>query len=261
MKISRINQLLIYVIVVWIILAVLFAIYDLQISIAVVDESSIWGNFGADYGEVPGYGLIAIALATYLGGYISNIKMQKILAAIGIFVGVIYLMLGMADSDVTDTSLGATLILSLLIYSMITWNKDWKNYRKISGLISILAVLNPLLLVQLIKLFWGRVRFRDLLPGYIDFTSWFLPQGITANYSFPSGHTAMGWMFLPLLVLVKDRKIKDPTKIIVYILIIGWGIFVPLSRIAVGAHYASDTLFSSGFAAIITILFYRKIYN
>ena len=262
MKFSRINLLLIYVIVAWIVLAVIFGIYDLQISIAVVDENSIWGNFGADYGEVPGYGLIAIALATYIGGYISNIKMQKSLAAIGIVVGVIYLMLGIADSDVTDTSLGGTLILSLAIYSVITWNKDWKNYRKISGLISILALLNPLLLVQLMKLFWGRVRFRNLTPPlYVDFTPWFLPQGITGNYSFPSGHTAMGWMFLPLLVLVKDRKIKDPVKIITYILLIGWGIFVALSRIAVGAHYASDTLFSSGFAAIITILFYRKIYK
>ena len=262
MKFSRINLLLIYVIVAWIVLAVIFGIYDLQISIAVVDENSIWGNFGADYGEVPGYGLIAIALATYIGGYISNIKMQKILAAVGIVVGVIYLMLGIADSDVTDTSLGGTLILSLAIYSVITWNKDWKNYRKISGLISILALLNPLLLVQLMKLFWGRVRFRNLTPPlYVDFTPWFLPQGITGNYSFPSGHTAMGWMFLPLLVLVKDRKIKDPVKIITYILLIGWGIFVALSRIAVGAHYASDTLFSSGFAAIITILFYRKNYK
>ena len=262
MKFSRINLLLIYLIVVWIILAVIFGIFDLQISIAVVDENSIWGNFGADYGEVPGYGLIAIALATYIGGYISNIKLQKILAAIGIGVGVIYLILGLADSDVTDTSLGVTLILSLAIYIIITWNKDWKDYRKISGLISILAVLNPLLLVQLIKLFWGRVRFRDLLPpGYIDFTPWFFPQGITGNYSFPSGHTAMSFMLIPLLVSIKNRKIKDPAKFIVYILIIGWGFFVALSRIAVGAHYASDTLFASGFASIITILFYKIIYK
>ena len=261
MKISRINLLLISVILVWVILAIIFGIYDLQISIAFVDENSVWGNFGADYGEVPGYGLIAIALATYLGGYISNIKMQKILCAIGIVVGVLYLMLGIADSDVTDTSLGGTLILSLGIYMIITWNKDWKEYRKISGLISILALLNPLLLVQLIKLMWGRVRFRNLAPLYIDFTHWFLPQGFTDNYSFPSGHTAMSMMFLPLLISVKDRKINDPVKILITVLIIGWGLFVALSRIAVGAHYASDTLFSTGFAAIITILFYRKIYK
>ena len=263
MKFSRINLLLIYVVLAWIILAILFGVYDLQISIAVVDENSVWGNFGAEYGEMPGYGLIAVALATYLGGYIKDTKKQKILGYIGIVVGVIYILIGVFDQelDIGNITLGSTLILSLVIYMAITWNKDWKDFRKLSGLISILALLNPFLLVQVIKLFWGRVRFRNLLPGYIDFTPWFLPQGFTDNYSFPSGHTAMSMMFLPLLVLVKDRKIKDPVKMVIIVLVIGWGLFVALSRIAVGAHYASDTLFSSGFAAIITILFYKKIYK
>jgi len=261
MKLSRINLLLIYVILVWMILAIIFGVYDLQISIAVVDKNSVWGNFGADYGEIPGYALIAVALTTYLGGYIKNTKKQKILGYIGMIVGVIYILIGVFDHlNVGNITLGSTLILSLLIYMVITWNKDWKDYRKISGLISILALLNPLLFVQIIKLFWGRIRFRDL-PGYSDFTPWFLPQGFTDNYSFPSGHAAMSMMFLPLLVLVKDRKIKDPVKIVIIVLVIGWGLFVALSRVAIGAHYASDVLFSSGFAAIITILFYKKIYK
>jgi len=261
MKLSRINLLLIYVILVWMILAIIFGVYDLQISIAVVDKNSVWGNFGADYGEIPGYALIAVALTTYLGGYIKNTKKQKILGYIGMIVGIIYILIGVFDHlNVGNITLGSTLILSLLIYMVITWNKDWKDYRKISGLISILALLNPLLFVQIIKLFWGRIRFRDL-PGYSNFTPWFLPQGFTDNYSFPSGHAAMSMMFLPLLVLVKDRKIKDPVKIVIIVLVIGWGLFVALSRVAIGAHYASDVLFSSGFAAIITILFYKKIYK
>ncbi len=261
MKLSNINLIIILIIVVWAILAVIFGIYDLQISIALVDETSNWGNFGADYGEIPGYGLIAIALATYIGGYIPNVKKQKILGCIGIIVGMIYLIIGLLSSDVTDTALGATLILSLLIYIVLTWNKDWKDFRKISSLISILAILNPLLLVQLIKVFWGRVRFRDLSTGYIDFTPWFIPNGFTDNYSFPSGHAAMSWMFLPLLVLVKEKKWSDPIKIITYILVFGWGIFVALSRVIVGAHYASDVLFSTFFAMIITVIFYKKIYK
>jgi membrane-associated phospholipid phosphatase len=260
-KLSKINLVLIFVVLLWIVLAIVFGIYDLQISIAFVDENSIWGNFGADYGEVPGYGLIAIALATYLGGFIPNIKKQKILGYIGIIVGILYLILGLLDDDKTDTAMGATLILSLLLYVIFTWNKDWKDYRNLSAVISILSVLNPLLLVQLIKLFWGRVRFRDLSSGFIEFTPWFIPNGITGNFSFPSGHTAMGMMFLPLLIIVKDRKFGDPVRILITILVIGWGIFVALSRVVVGAHYTSDILFSSGFAAVITILFYKKIYK
>ncbi|MHA1459461.1 MAG: hypothetical protein ACTSQR_07355, partial [Promethearchaeota archaeon] len=59
---------------------------------------------------------------------------------------------------------------------------------------------------------------------YTNFTYWFLPPGISGGgSSFPSGHATMGWMFLPLLITVKDRKIKDPLRIIVTVLIIGWG--------------------------------------
>ena len=74
MKLSNTNLILFLIIIIWAILAVIFGIFDLQISIAVVNETSNWGIFGADYGEVPGYGLIAIALATYIGGYIPNIR-------------------------------------------------------------------------------------------------------------------------------------------------------------------------------------------
>ena len=260
MDLSKSIKLLITILIIWIILAILFGVYDLEISIALVNENSGWGNFGADYGEVPGYALIAIALATWLGSYIKNVKKQKILIILAVITGVIYLLLGIFDNDNTDISLGISLITLPSIYLIITWNTDWRRYRKIASIISILAIINPLLLVQLIKLFWGRVRFRDLAIGYTNFIPWFIPLGITGNFSFPSGHTAMGWMFLPLLIIVKKKEIKFPLKLTLLIGIIGWGMFVAMSRVIVGAHYCSDILFSSGFAAIITILLYRKIY-
>ncbi|MFW9947448.1 MAG: phosphatase PAP2 family protein [Candidatus Odinarchaeota archaeon] len=258
MDLSKSVKLLITILIIWIILATLFGIYDWEISIAVVNENSGWGNFGADYGEVPGYALIAIALATWLGSYIKNIKKQKILIILAVITGVIYLLLGIFDNDNTDISLGISLIILPLMYLITTWNKDWKSYRKVASIISILAIINPLLLVQLIKLFWGRVRFKDLAIG--PYTPWFIPRGITGNFSFPSGHAAMGWMFLPLLIIVQNKKIKFPLKLTLLIGIIGWGMFVAMSRVIVGAHYCSDVLFSSGFAAAITILLYRKIY-
>ena len=260
MELSKSIKLLIIVLLIWIVLATLFGIYDLEISIALVNEQSNWGNFGAAYGEVPGYALIAIALATFLGSYIKNLKKQKILIILAVITGVIYFLLGIFDKNNTDISLGISLIVLPLIFLITTWNKDWKRYRKVASIISILAIINPLLLVQLIKLFWGRVRFRDLAIGYTDFTPWFIPLGITGNFSFPSGHTAMGWMFLPLLISVKNKEFKLPLKLTLFIGITGWGMFVAMSRVIVGAHYASDVLFSSAFATVITNLLYRKIY-
>lgn len=261
MKLANSIKLMILVVAIWIILASLFGIYDLQISIMLIDEQSNWGNFGADYGEVPGYILIAISLATFLGSYIKGVKRQKSLIVLATITGVVILMLGIFKNDNTDISLGTGLIIVPLLYLGFTWNKDWVNYRKFSALISFLAIINPLLLVQLMKLFWGRIRFRDLAIDYSNFTPWFIPLGITGNYSFPSGHAAMGWMFLPFLIYVRNRKINFWSRTILFLLILGWGMFVALSRIIIGAHYASDVLFSTGFASIITIFLYRKIYS
>jgi membrane-associated phospholipid phosphatase len=126
-----------------------------------------------------------------------------------------------------------------------------------------LAILNPLLFVQITKILCGRVRFRDLiLPAYTNYTPWFLPPGPSSSgRSFPSGHTSMSFMFLPLLIIINNRKLKDPIRILTTILVLGWAIFVGLSRIIVGAHYASDVLFSAMMATVITILLYRRLYT
>ncbi|MBK7228246.1 MAG: phosphatase PAP2 family protein [Ignavibacteriales bacterium] len=57
-----------------------------------------------------------------------------------------------------------------------------------------------ILFVSLIKIFWGRIRFRDLSDNYSDFTPWYFSQGVTGHQSFPSGHAAMGFMMMALFV-------------------------------------------------------------
>jgi len=256
---SEIKKITFITLITWVILAIIFVFYDLAISIAVVDEASIWGIFGADYGEGPGYALIALALATLLGRLFTNLKLQKMPAYVGIVVGVLFILL---IGDESNIKTGWSLIISLTLYVLITWNKDWKNFRKISGVIALLAVINPLLFVQITKILCGRIRFRNLDPSYTNFTQWFLPPGLSSDgRSFPSGHTAMGWMFLPLLIAVKDHKNTDPLRILTILLVVGWGLFVGLSRIAVGAHYASDVLFSTGTATIVTIFLYTRFYK
>ena len=76
----------------------------------------------------------------------------------------------------------------------------------------------------------------------------------------PSGHASISWIFLPFLILVKDDSIKSLKRILITTFIIGWGLFVSASRINVGAHYASDTLFSAGAAAVTMIFLYWLYY-
>ncbi len=260
-KESKTTILIFIIIIIWVVLALIFGFTDLAISKVVVDENSLWGIFGRDYGEIPGYGLIAIALSALIGSYNDNLRKQKIPAYVIITIGVILVVLGIIFNFQALAIDGASVFICVFIFLMITFNKDWKNYRKISAVVIILAVLNPLIFVQITKILTGRIRFNNLAPGFTDYTTWFLPPGpLTGGNSFPSGHTSISFMFLPLLILLKERRLKDPIRILITVLILGWAIFVGLSRVIIGDHYASDVLFSAGMASVITILLYEKIY-
>ena len=62
------------------------------------------------------------------------------------------------------------------------------------------------------------------------------------------------------MIPLRIKQWKSPIRIIGAVLIIGWGIFVGLSRIVIGAHYASDVLFSTSIAMVVTLLLYEKYY-
>ncbi|MHA1987495.1 MAG: phosphatase PAP2 family protein [Promethearchaeota archaeon] len=256
---SFVAKLFLIIIVLWIVLALIFGLTDLEISMAVVDENSTWGIFGKEFGEAPGWGLIAIALSTLIGSYNENIKKQKIPAYAITFIGIVLFVLGVTVNSSYLMFIGGSITLSLVLFTLISFKRDWVDYRKISAVITILTIISPLLFVQITKIFWGRIRFRDL-SSFIEYTPWFIPQGITGNQSFPSGHTAMGWMVLPLLIPLSKMQWKSPVRVIGTITIIGWGIFVGLSRVVIGAHYASDVLFSTGVAVVVTLLLHEKYY-
>jgi membrane-associated phospholipid phosphatase len=108
-----------------------------------------------------------------------------------------------------------------------------------------------ILFVFLIKIFWGRIRFRDLTGYYSDFTPWYFPQGVTGHQSFPSGHAAMGFMMIALFVFVSDKSLYK--RLIFKGVIFSWALVVCASRVVIGAHYTSDVLFGS-FIMIVTYL-------
>lgn len=105
--------------------------------------------------------------------------------------------------------------------------------------------------VFLLKILWGRIRFRDLSQDYSDFTAWYIPNGITGDQSFPSGHAAMGFVLISLFVLVMDKSLYR--RIVFKGLILSCAILICISRIIIGAHYVSDVLFGS-FIMIVTYL-------
>lgn len=106
-----------------------------------------------------------------------------------------------------------------------------------------------------VKAVWGRVRFEDLDMAATQYTPWYLPQGFTGHESFFSGHTTVGWWCLPLVILCGGHS--RTLSWISLLVTGGWGIVVAVSRVRIGAHYASDVLFASGCGILTMVLLYR----
>jgi membrane-associated phospholipid phosphatase len=246
-----------------------FAITDLQISILVVDKSSGWATFLEKFGEIPGLLVLLSALYIYQAriNLVSNKK--NIIVLIIFFLAslfiVIYVIIVvyrglMGNYDLLEENiiifLTAALAANLIIIFGIKNIKLGERVITFAKLTTLLGLYGYLLLVQPFKVFWGRIRFRDLDPLYESFTGWFIPNGITGNESFPSGHSAMGWMLLPLLILFSKSEIKQ--RILLAIISV-WALTVGISRVVIGAHFASDVLFGALFI-IIVYIFLNKHY-
>ena len=109
--------------------------------------------------------------------------------------------------------------------------------------------------IEVVKIFWGRVRFRDLLKAgsYDAFTAWYLPNGKNGNRSFPSGHTggaAMSYLML-YLPLVSEKWKKH--KWLCFVFPFVYTSVVAFTRLVMGAHYLSDVTVGGivGFTAVL----------
>ncbi len=252
----------------------LAALVDLELSVAVVNPESVWGNFLADWGELPGY-LVAIAgvmvLLRHNTSRVREVPVLSIATILGLLLLAVYGLGRIVDYVLPDAGttmlLASGFVLGILLFaaSFLLSPHAVQGLLPVSRNTVLLALLHPVLIVQLGKLFWGRVRFRHLAPGFADFTPWYLPQGITGNESFPSGHAAMGWMLLPIAFHLTRRflaarngaQITAPapnTLALVWVLVVVFGVAVAASRVVVGAHYLSDVAFSTGVAWALAAL-------
>ncbi|MFQ5820560.1 MAG: phosphatase PAP2 family protein [Candidatus Heimdallarchaeota archaeon] len=250
-------------------MSILFGFLDLQISLLLVNPQSKWAHWIADYGEIPGILMIITSLVILNRFQVSTRTKQNFLLSLGIFILttiMIYVYVAMIGSNLglslvyeyyfPPIIVICVILIQLLLKKVnVSFFQDKLNF----ALITIfLAILNPLVIVGLIKRLWGRVRFKDLTPDHSNYTPWFIPQGINGHESFPSGHAAMGWMLLPLLLFTRKKSLK--VQILVGGVIFVWGVIVAMGRIVIGAHYASDVLFSTCVAIVGYLILYKRIY-
>jgi len=258
------NVLVVILVSVWIILAVVFGIYDLEISKNIANQNSGWAKFLENYGMIPG--MIVILSGIYI--YCSYIKLKSdawsyvqrivlLLVSNGLIFYLFDILLGNVVINHLIIFLVISFSISILIFIFLHLRKQVQSAIAIrySKVVISIALFGYVICIQVVKYIWGRVRFRELDTAFSQFTPWYLPQGLTGFDSFPSGHAAMGWMLLASLILFANAKrwVKY-SALVIFIL---WGVVLASSRVVIGAHYASDVLFGS-FFLIITFLSFSK---
>ena len=249
-------------------LAIITAIYDLTISKNVINQNSVWAQFLENYGMIPGIFIILTGIYIYYSYFKSKTNFwsyfQKVvffLVSSGLTYYLFEIFLDKIASDNLIIFLMISFAINLIIFILLQINNCVKNTIAInfSKVVIGTSLFGYVICIQVVKYFWGRIRFRELDSSFSQFTPWYLPQGITGFDSFPSGHAAMGWMLLALLVFVINKK--QWVKYSLFGLIFLWGVMLALSRVVIGAHYASDVLFGSFFIIVTFLLFYKHYNN
>jgi membrane-associated phospholipid phosphatase len=255
-----------YFILIWIIAAFLLESSDLWISINLYNPNADWAILLQKYGEIPGLIVVLIGVHIYIvtlkaSSNIKSILFTGFLLTTGSLI-TIYILAALSlaineswkffNSNRSYFFLAAVvlnILISLLFRKRFKYSKKSVLFSRISFKVFFYGYL---LVATPLKIFWGRIRFRDLSGYYSDFTPWYLPQGITGHQSFPSGHAAMSFIMIVLFIFFMDKPFYK--RIILKGLIISWGLAVCASRVVIGAHFTSDVLFGA-MIMIVTYLF------
>ena len=249
------NPWLILFFSVWAILAILFAFTDLGISQKFFHPETKWALFLENYGQIPGtlVGLLGMNVLLRL----QNGKSWKsVLAIIGL---VLFILLsgfivggelqgqqsGQEASPILSAIIGLVLAVGMQVWFRLTPEAKMQKFKTPALVVVFLILLSGFVTTWTLKFLWGRWTYRDIVDAgnLALFTPWYLPQGINGHNSFPSGHTNFALTVLPLLLLIPQKsKWIYPAWVLVLI----WSTVNALSRIVVGAHFASDVLFGAG---------------
>lgn len=244
--------------------------FDLKFSALVYDPSSLFGKTFEAVGEFP-----AMAVAMFSSAALIFTRNRKILFSNigslilgGLFLGLSALMGGVLPINYLHISLvpGFVLAVVYVVIVVLLVKRIPAQYHpqlRRAAWIGLMTFIVSMIAINLIKMGWGRMRFRAMEGSTAGFSPWYIPQGFNSNEefkSFPSGHVANAALILFITLLPSFipawEKHKTKLKFVAY----GWVILVALSRIVMGAHFISDV--AVGFiVTLLVYLFFSKVYK
>lgn len=264
MKSTKMLSVIIPAALILIILSVIFGIYDLQISLALADMESPFGLFFEIVGELVAP-LLCLICGLILYYYSIKEKEQKNRGLVLVFS---FLLTIGGGGYATYLCFKVNLIFAIIVIAIVfafifmlckrlnSMNKAEFSEALRFVTITLCYLAAMLVVINLFKFTWGRVRFRQLEGDLSRYTPFYqingFSNGVKGYRSFPSGHTANATAIYVLTLLAPKCKTKLK-KALCFAVPAVWIPVIALSRVMVGAHYASDVLY--GFF-ISWVLFY-----
>ena len=116
------NGLLVFLVSIWIILAVIFGIYDLDISKQIVNQNSGWAKFLENYGMIPGLFIILSGIYIYYSFIKTKSDVWSYIQKVVFFLvssGLIFYLFDILLSDIVSDHFILFLIISFSISIII----------------------------------------------------------------------------------------------------------------------------------------------
>lgn len=255
-------------------LLALGSFFDYPISCALYDESNSFAIFFAAFGEYPAYLGLTAAGAMILT---AHSRQHSLMGMLQCLCGLILVVSGTlltcnTPGNYPDWPAGAAIAAGLFMTAItiavsvsLCHGADPAAVDRVA-LVFCLAILGQLLLVNILKVLWGRPRMRLVAANSrVSFLPWWQPDtslkntltaaGVAADEfkSFPSGHTADATMAMLLAALPCIAPKLEPYRKKLF-----WFGFIiacvtGFTRIIMGAHYLTDVTagFLCGFTAML----------
>lgn len=132
----------------------------------------------------------------------------------------------------------------------------WRKHKTFFDYLAFILITTFVITLTM-KQIWGRTRFREMSDPIMEFQPWYIPNGSNGHHSFPSNHSA--FMTLLLCPLFTNAQIKHKTRW--FVVCFGLIIYMMLTRMILGAHFLSDTLFGVAIAYSVILIASKIFYH
>ncbi len=174
------------------------------------------------------------------GWFLGNSQPWRLLFRLGTLPG---LLLSIA---------GLVIFIGSLIWARL------RNWRQPAALLVLTMLIGPGLFVNVLgKGYWGRPRPRDVVEfkGNATFQRFIKPGIPGQGKSFPCGHASVGFILVALYFVKRSRRHRAAWLGIG----LGYGTLMGIGRMAQGAHFASDVLWSGGLTYLSAAMLHHVV--